>query len=461
MSAPRPERVNHAGARIERSVSSVEYERTPAIDDRQNDLYEKIAAGEFADGPNGRIAFAVSTTAVGEGRGDLYVALGLAKYLSRAGWGVRLWPMSHWGEDVDDDVDVVVSMLESFVPGLMRPETARIAWVRNWTDSWATQPFLDQYDAIWSSSAASAEKLSEAAGRPVSVVPIAADAELFTDIDGPIDMTVASTVNHWGNARQIHSVLTEVASRVDVSLFGEQGKGSEVHHALHAGRISYFGLPDVYHRSLVVLDDLIDQAKAYGNQNSRLFESIAAGAVPITNVRDGLDELGLSAVPTYTTAADLIETVNGLNADRERYERLLEELRLVVRERHTFEVRAAETEPLIRAAIAESAARAGRPALLRPLAAERANQIYTSTLSDLRQKAIDDRDERIEELEARAEAAERRVERLNSALVDVSARLAAYENRKLTRIESGLRRSVHLGTGFPGRVRSTLSRWSR
>jgi hypothetical protein len=431
------------------------------IDDRQNELYEKIASGEFADGPNGRIAFAVSTSAVADGRGDLFVALGLAKYLSRAGWGVRLWPMAQWGSDVDDDVDVVISMLESFVPGLMRPETARIAWVRNWTDSWVTQPFLDQYDAIWSSSAASAEKLSEASGRPVSVVPIAADAELFTDVDGPIEMTVVSSVNHWGNARQIHSVLTELASRVDVSLFGEQGADSEVHHAVHAGRISYFGLPDVYHRSLVVLDDLIDQAKAYGNQNSRLFESIAAGAVPITNVRDGLDELGLGGVPSYATAADLIETVNGFTGDRGRYDEVLEELRAVVRERHTFEVRAAEAEPLIRAAIAESAARSGRPDLLRPLAAERATQIYTSTISDLRQAELDRRAARITELETRADTAEQRVDRLTGALVDVSARLAAYENRKLVRIEAGVRKSVHLTSRFPGRLRSALTRWSR
>lgn len=437
----------------------MEYERPPEIDDRQRALYDEIVAGQHADGDAGRIAFAVSTDDLDAGRGDLFVALGLAKYLARRGWGVRLWPMSQWGERIEG-VDAVVSMLESFVPGLVPPHAARIAWVRNWTETWLEQPFLREFDAVWSSSSASAEVLAEAYGRAVDVVPIAADAELFSPAEGRRGLTVVSSVNHWGQPRRIHSVLGDLGARVDVTLFGEQGSGAAVSHVAHAGRISYFGLPDVYRRSLVVLDDVIDQAAVYGNQNSRLFESISAGALPVTNTRAGLDELGLDAVPTYSGAEDLAEVVERFSRDLDAFTACTEELSAVVRERHTFEVRAAETEPLIRAAIARAEDRAEPSYLLAALATERAGQIYTSTISDVRLAEIERRDRRIDDLERAVEAAEDRIVRLNSTLFDAWQELEAQRRRKIARVERSMRGGASTALALPGRVRSALSRWS-
>lgn len=438
----------------------MEYERPPVIDDRQRELYDSIVAGEHAEGEAGRIAFAVSTDDLDAGRGDLYVALGLAKYLARRGWGVRLWPMSHWGDRLDD-VDAVVSMLESFVPGLVPPHAARIAWVRNWTETWVTLSFLREFDALWSSSSASAEVLAGPFGRAVDVVPIAADAELFSPADQARGLTVVSSVNHWGRPRRIHSVLGDLGTRVDVTLFGEQGDGAAVNHVAHAGRISYFGLPDVYRRSRVVLDDVIDQAAVYGNQNSRLFESISAGALPVTNTRAGLDELGLGAVPTYTGADDLAALVQELDGDPAAYSARTGELSAVVRERHTFEVRAAETEPLIRAAIGRAQDRAEPSYLLAALAEERATQIYTSTISDVRLAEIERRDRRIDDLERALEAAEGRIDRLNSALFDASQELEAQRNRKINRVERSVRGGASTALALPGKALGALSRWSR
>ncbi|MCS5722026.1 hypothetical protein N1028_06835 [Herbiconiux sp. CPCC 203407] len=437
----------------------MEYERPPVIDDRQREHYDEIVAGLHADGDAGRIAFAVSTDDLDAGRGDLFVALGLAKYLARRGWGVRLWPMSQWGERLEG-VDAVVSMLESFVPGLVPPHAARIAWVRNWTETWLEQPFLREFDAVWSSSSASAEVLAEAYGRAVDVVPIAADAELFSPAEGRRGLTVVSSVNHWGRPRRIHSVLGDLGARVDVTLFGEQGDGAAVSHVAHAGRISYFGLPDVYRRSLVVLDDVIEQAAVYGNQNSRLFESISAGALPVTNTRAGLDELGLDAVPTYSGAEDLAEVVERFGRDLDAFTARTDELSAVVRERHTFEVRAAETEPLIRAAIGRAEDRAEPSYLFAALATERAGQIYTSTISDIRLAEIERRDRRIDDLERAVEAAEGRIERLNSTLFDAWQELEAQRRRKIARVERSMRGGASTALALPGRVRSALSRWS-
>ncbi|GAA3336519.1 hypothetical protein [Curtobacterium citreum] len=142
--------------------------------DDQAALYRALAAGEHRSGGAGRgtVAFAVSTDDVEAGAGDVYVALGLAKYLARRGWGVLLWPTERWETPLPEDVTVVVSMIESFVPGLVPQHVGLVAWVRNWTDVWAEQPWLDEYDAVWTSSTAARDRIAERTERPVRVLPI-------------------------------------------------------------------------------------------------------------------------------------------------------------------------------------------------------------------------------------------------------------------------------------------------
>ena len=104
------------------------------------DEYAAIARGDHATGDRGTIRFAVSTDDPTEGKGDLFVALGLARALRAEGWGVAMWPIRRWAEEVPADTAVLVNMIESFVPGLVPSGTATIAWVRNWTAQWATLP---------------------------------------------------------------------------------------------------------------------------------------------------------------------------------------------------------------------------------------------------------------------------------------------------------------------------------
>ncbi|WP_353809261.1 glycosyltransferase family protein [Agromyces sp. SYSU T00194] len=329
------------------------------INTTQSELYRRLAAGEYAEGPRGTVAFCVSTDDLDEGKGDVYVALGLAKYLQRLGWGVRLWPARNWCDPVPK-VDVAIAMIESFVPGLVDEHTSVVAWVRNWTERWVELPYLDVFDGIWASSEASAAALRERSGHPVEVVPIAVDLELFAPADDPVEVRFAAmtTVNFWGAEREIMDAIDGLTGPTSVMWFGANGEHLRLpRHAEHGGILDFFALPSAYAASSVVLDDVIGPAKAYGNHNSRLFESIAAGALPVTNARTGLAELGLADVPVYSDSATLDAALDA--ATGTAGPELAATLREVVRARHSYERRAETLDPVL-AGLRERAARGTR-----------------------------------------------------------------------------------------------------
>ncbi|MCS5496244.1 glycosyltransferase [Cnuibacter physcomitrellae] len=362
----------------------------------------------------------MSTADLDEGKGDVYVALGLARALAARGWGVALHPMSDWGRQTPDDVDAVIVMLESFVPGLLAPTTAAIAWARNWIDAWSELPYLSEYDGVWASSPAAASTLAVPYGDEVAVVPISVDADLFSPSPSPVDREalLLTTANGWGSPRQLDTVLHSVAESVPTTMFGVGDPAAAPPAADHRGAVSYFSLPDAYRRSWFVLDDVIDQARVYGCHNSRLFESIAAGSIPITNESLGLDALGLEDVPTYRDSADLIATIEGLHADPATYAALSARLQEQVRSAHTTSLRAEQAEDLVAVAVAR-ARQSPRPRpMLTWAARERWSTIASSTTAALHadsiaelQHEITRREEEVESLEhalaaARAEAAE-------------------------------------------------------
>jgi spore maturation protein CgeB len=92
-----------------------------------------------------------------------------------------------------------------------------------------------------------------------------------------------------------------------------------------------------------VLDDFNWTTVGWGAVNSRVFEAIAAGALPVTNSKRGLAALGLADVPIYTAPEELNPLVNRLLGDPDGTAALVEKLGEVVRTRHSFEVRAAES----------------------------------------------------------------------------------------------------------------------
>ena len=374
------------------------------------DEYAAIARGEYSVGPRGTVRFAVSTDDPAEGKGDLFVALGLARALRAEGWGVDLWPIPRWADDVPTDTTVLVSMIESFVPGLVPSGTATVAWVRNWTAQWASLPYLAEYDAVWASSSIAAEELAGVVGHPVEVVPIGVDLDLFTTETGgttedggttetggaptPRSDRTVTTVNFWGARRGVQDVLQQVAPVEPIVWFAanvdhvDAAPGVELRPA-----VSYFALPEVYRAAAFVVDDVIAPAAEFGTLNSRLYESLACGALPVTTCALGLDELGLADVPVFTDAPSLERVLAMPTAERDA---LAERLRAVVVERHSYAARAAQVSPSLDAAVARAATRTGpRDPMLRWAALQREVLREVERERDLHRSGVEDINRRL------------------------------------------------------------------
>ncbi|MCS4276783.1 hypothetical protein M2390_001977 [Mycetocola sp. BIGb0189] len=340
--------------------------------------YRRLLAGTIAADKPENVVFAVSNTDPASGRGDLYVALGLASALDRLGWGVRFLDQTRWGEVLPPETTVSIAMLESYVPALMGPDVTRLAWARNWTDSWATLHYLQAFDGVLASSSAALTRITENFAGPAAVLPIAADCRLFrprADRERTVDLS--TTVNEWGQNRDIQRAVAALPEDITLHWFGARQNtaneyGSSVHR--HAP-ISFFELPDLYSQSRFVLDDLTPSAREYGSQNSRLYESLAAGALPILNEGRGLDELGLDEVPVYSSPEELTELLTRLNADPEGSAALAARLHEVVIERHDYTARAVALVDFLARVRADSSANRVETGPLADLADERARRL--------------------------------------------------------------------------------------
>ncbi|MFP5310477.1 MAG: methyltransferase domain-containing protein [Actinomycetes bacterium] len=313
--------------------------------------YERLAARrEYGDGDGPRIAFTVSTLDLDEGRGDIYTAGGIGLELERLGYRVLLVPPERWGS-LPSGTDVLISMLAEprfpFDPTIVPGEVTLVAWVRNNVQRWIAGGTLPLYDAVLCSSSASLANIRPHAQGPVGVLPIGVDTALFRPADDE-RRGVVSTTNQWGGLRHTFAGLLHDRPDVPLALFGNHRTLPEELEPWAAGAVSYFRIPAVYRQVELVLDDLQGVNRAYGNVNSRIFESLAAGALPVTNARLGLEELGLGEVPVVERPEDLGAQIRELLADPAALRRRADALAELVRNDHGYDRRAADLDAFIR-----------------------------------------------------------------------------------------------------------------
>lgn len=330
--------------------------------------YERaLERQSFSPGATG-VVMACSTVDLDEGRGDLYTAVGLGRRLTDLGYEVVYLPPARWYSPPEGArlyVSLVAERDLALDPLALPGDLLRLAWVRNATERWARSPGLPFYDAVLCSSAASQRAIRRAYRGPTTILRIGVDDELFDPGDEPLARTaVTSTVNAWGRERDLHRALREADIAFPLALYGRQHPALGAVLAYAAGTASFFSLPRVYAQSALVLDDVQDVNHRFGNVNSRVFEALACGALPITNSAAGTAEAGLEGVPAYREPGDLGGLVGDWLADAGGRAALVARLRDHVLRDHTYRRRAEEFDEFVRARLLAPAA--GPPAEVHP-----------------------------------------------------------------------------------------------
>ncbi|HXS48074.1 MAG TPA: glycosyltransferase, partial [Solirubrobacterales bacterium] len=203
------------------------------------------------------------------------------------------------------------------------------------------QPWFDRADVLLVSSDPSQALIEETGGRQAIRFPLATNPARFRPLppDPKRQADYVFTGNHWGKDREIQAGLQpRKGERLDI-----YGKGWDEVRDLKPhwhGVAEYEELPAIYSSAKLVLDDTAAPTLPYGAVNSRVFDALAAGTLPITNCESGGRELFGDEFPVWTSALSLREQLDALLGDDERREHLAKRFRGEVLRHHTYAHRA-------------------------------------------------------------------------------------------------------------------------
>lgn len=324
----------------------VDYELTEA-DTVRSEYLRALSKTDFETDKR-HLAMAVFTSDLSEGRGDLYVAAGLGRYLERLGYEVVYLPRDKW-YDVPNGTQIYLALLDDVDLMQVPADLTRIAWIRNRTDDWRNAPSLPLYDAVLCSSERSLAEIDKHYPGPTGILRIGVDAELFEPAPEGAERTGAvTTVNLWGRERQLFKALRRCRLDFPLGIYGQERGLNEDLMPCWKGPASFFALPSLYRQATLVLDDHNHTTQPYGNVNSRVYESLASGSLVVTNAALGLKEIGLDDIPSYTTPAELDGLIHRFLAHPRDATTLARKLQQIVLRDHTFERRALQFDAFLR-----------------------------------------------------------------------------------------------------------------
>lgn len=358
---------HHEGATRHREDSAELHRRQAANWDRLAAKYgpelaravtrDRLTGRQLLTSARWRVAITITRDLPDAGYGDYYTAHELGGALAALGWEVSYVERYRdaW-YDLDDDLDALIVLLDVFdLRRVARPGLTTIAWVRNWTERWTSHPWFDDYDVVLASSATAADLVAAASRHRPAVFPLATNPQRFRPGPGPgADRPsgplaagrsgAVFTGNYWGRDERLGDLVAAVP---DLVVYGKGWDEVAGVGAAWRGALPYDELPQVYAGSLVVVDQAADHTRAYGSVNSRVFDALAAGALPVTNQRAGAHELFGDALPVYRDAAELADVTGRLLADPDATVERATRLRERVLAEHTYAVRAAALRDLL------------------------------------------------------------------------------------------------------------------
>ncbi len=303
----------------------------------------------WTGGSGAHIAITLTSLDVGDGWGDWYSGHEIGEALEQLGWRVSYVERKgdHWYE-LPEDLDYVLSLMDSFDLRRVPDHVSTIAWIRNWTERWLERPWFDRADVLLVSSQGSAELIEERTGRRTVRFPLAVNPARFHP--RPVDPRFAAdyvfTGNWWGKERDIERALAPREGE-RVAIYGKGWEGVPACASYARGELAYEELALLYPSVKLVLDDTQGPTLPYGAVNARVFDALAAGTLVITNCESGVRELFDEDFPVWNSRESLRSRLDELLSDGRRRDSLAARYRDLVLARHTYAHRAAQLRELL------------------------------------------------------------------------------------------------------------------
>lgn len=306
-----------------------------------------------------KIALTVTEKGKHAQAGDYFTALGLSDQLNNLGYETKFLAMRYGTPDVDwynvdDDVDVVISLLDRYDINKIKTQNSlliKIAWVRNWIDRWVEQDYFEDFDMILASSKKSAKYIEENTGFIPTIFPIATDTTLFNENIEKVEEYLSDycfTGSYWDAEREIIEYLKPEEIGYEFNLYGANWNKIPHLKQYHKGFIDYHDVPSVYASTKIVIDDANHVTKEYGSVNSRIFDTIASGRLIITNGTLGNEELFNGEIPEYHSQQQLTEQIKYYLENPDKYDKKVKQLQKMVLENHTYQKRAKDFITLLK-----------------------------------------------------------------------------------------------------------------
>jgi spore maturation protein CgeB len=291
-----------------------------------------------------RVAFGVTSADPRTPAGDYFTAMELGLALKEA----------HGCEVVFADLnardlagaDVFVVMRHDF-PVAEMTGGARglviVAWVRNRVDEWLANGALDRCALIFASATKAVDAIRAATGRPVGLMPIAANTRRFAPTGGSAEheADLSFTGHFWGDAREAVHQLDPATLAARFAIYGHGWDEGPAFAPFWRGPVPYQELPRVYGSAKLVIDDSHPVTRVWDSLNSRVFDATAAGALVLTNCTGGVAEQFGGRLPSFSTPEELRALVDLYLGDDAAREKLAAEMRAEVLARHDYRHRAA------------------------------------------------------------------------------------------------------------------------
>jgi GT2 family glycosyltransferase/spore maturation protein CgeB len=222
------------------------------------------------------------------------------------------------------------------------PDLYKIAWMRNNFEGWLNTRELEQYHMIWCSSRSFCDELAKTHGINALYVPIATNLNLMKS-GRLVTQYVTDVMFNGSNSGVTRSFIRAFEDPVwhdKLAIFGHGWESVPTARPMWRGFVPYSEMKNLYASTRIVIDQAHESASRWGGTNSRVFDAIAAGCLPLTNSAASsiADFDGL--LPVWNTETDLANLVRFFLQQENERRALVTRLAKIVERHHQYEARA-------------------------------------------------------------------------------------------------------------------------